>query len=205
MCIKRLDTWASVFTAIGTVAVAVMAIWGDWIRALLVGPRLTLTLRNGGHVVARNDETNQWHAIFYHMNVANQRSWSPARKVQVLVTGIAKQRPDGSFFAENVLPLQLTWINPELGVERFPTVASPSICDLGYLDEREHVFRLRTYASSPTYPGSISGGEAMRVTLVASAENGNSSQVTVEISWDGTWVSDENAIQKHLVVKEVTS
>ena len=41
-----LENSAAVFTAIGTVAVAVLAIWGDWFKARLAGPRIRLALRD---------------------------------------------------------------------------------------------------------------------------------------------------------------
>jgi hypothetical protein len=200
-----MDTWFAGFTTFGTVAVAVMAIWGDWIRARIAGPRLTLSLRAGGYLTPRTNGTQTWNAIYYHLEVGNERPWSPARSVRVKVEGIAKRRPDGSYFPENVLPLQLTWIFPELLQDRSPTIASPSICDLGYLDQRANRFLLATYEVPFAFAGSISGGEAMRVTLVASADNGESRQVVVEISWDGAWVADIHQVQQHLVVKEVAA
>ena len=198
-------TLAAWFTAIGTLAVAVAAIWGDWIRACIAGPRLTLSLRERGHLTPRTDGG---HAIFYHVAVGNDRSWSPAKAVRLLVVGIAKRRPDGSYLAEPLIaPFQLTWAFPEFH-ELFPTVADPhhpEICDLGYLDERARQFKLSTYIQASTFPGWIASGEAMRVTLVASAHNGQSEPLVVEISWDGVWPENLDEMQKHLVVNEAAS
>jgi hypothetical protein len=58
--------WSTVFTglaAFGTIAVAIMAIWGEWIRTSLVGPKLRLVEHNfRGTVADRNNER----VIFYH-------------------------------------------------------------------------------------------------------------------------------------------
>jgi len=196
------ETLRTIF-AIGPLLVAALAIWGEWVRAHIAGPRLTLSLREGGYLTPRTDGISTWNAIFYHLEVGNQRAWSPAKAVQVRVVGIEKRRPDGSYFREQVLPLQLTWIFPEIQTERYPTITSPNICDLGCLDEHMMEFRLSTYGTPFIFPGRISANEGMRVTLIASAQNGESRPLVVEISWDGVWLADVHQIQKHLVVKEV--
>jgi len=140
---NRLDTWAAWFTAIGTVAVAVVAIWGDWIRARLAGPQIALALRDErGDLNRRNDGVKE---IYYHLFIANRRLWSPAEAVRVLVVGLAKRRPDGSYLAEPlVAPLQLTWAFPTFH-ELFPTIADSDTCDFGAIDEHSGRFRLSTY------------------------------------------------------------
>jgi hypothetical protein len=124
-----LDTSAAWFTAIGTVAVAIVAIWGGWIRTRLAGPQTALALRDGrGDLTRRNDGTRE---IYYHVLVSNRRQWSPAEAVRVLVVGLAKRRPDGSYLAEPlVAPLQLTWAFPTFH-ELFPTIADSDTCDFG--------------------------------------------------------------------------
>ncbi len=98
MCGLTIDSWAALFTAFGTVLVAVVAIWGDWIKAHFAGPKVTVSLRdNHGDLNVKGDGLK---TIYYHLTVRNRRSWSPARSVRVLVVGIQKRRPDGSFFAD---------------------------------------------------------------------------------------------------------
>ena len=53
------------------------------------------------------------------------------------------------------------------------------------------------------FRGFILGGEAMRVTVVASAHNGRSEPLVVEVSWDGTWSADLEEMRRHLVIKEM--
>lgn len=196
-----IESSAAVFTAIGTVAVAIMAIWGNWVRARLAGPQITLALRDArGDVNPRNDGTRE---IYYHVVVRNRRRWSPAEAVRVLVVGLAKRRPDGSYFAEPlVVPLQLTWAFPTFH-ELFPTIADSDTCDFGAVDERSGRFRLSTYITPNNFRGYITAGEAMRVTLVASAHNGNSEPLVLEVSWDGRWSAELDEMQRHLVIKPV--
>jgi len=192
-------------TAIGTIAVAVMAIWGDWIRTHIAGPKLQLSLRADGFRTPRTDGVKSWNAIFFHLLVSNGRTWSPAEAVRVMVVGIARRRPDGSYIAEPLIAhFQLTWAFPEFH-ELFPTIAERSeTCDLGFLDgPAAQQFRLSTYIKPSTFPGYVARSDAVRVTLVASAHNGQSRPLIVEISWDGTWSEDLQEMEKHLVVKEI--
>jgi len=126
--------------------------------------------------------------------------------VRVLVVGLARRRSDSSYIAEPLVSrLQLTWAFPEFH-ELFPTITDGTeTCDLGYLDGSavEH-FRLSTYIAPATFPGYVGRNDALRVTLVASAHNGQSNTLIVEISWDGIWREGEGEMQKHLVVKDVS-
>ena len=198
------DIWAAWFTAVGTVAVAVMAIWGDWVRARIAGPRLRLSLRQEGFPTPRTDGVKSWNALYYHVEVSNARGWSPANAVRVLVVGLARRVPDGTFIAEPLITrFQLTWAFPEFH-ELFPTITDGTeTCDLGYLDgPAAQQFRLSTYIRPATFPGYVDRNDAVRVTLVASAHNGQSNQLIVEVSWDGIW--QEGEMRKHLVVKDVS-
>jgi hypothetical protein len=191
---------AAVFTAVGTVAVAVLAIWGDWVRDRFAGPKLVLSLRNSrGDVNTRNDGKS---TIYYHLDVTNARAWSPAKEVRVLVTAIAKRRPDDSYFPEPIVaPLQLTWAFPTFHV-LFPTIGPPDTCDFGFLLEGGK-FSLSTYVTPNNFSGYVAKGEAIRVQVMASAHNGQSKPITIEVSWDGFWSTNLDEIQRHLVLKQL--
>ncbi len=77
------------------------------------------------------------------------------------------------------------------------------LCDLGLLDENQMRFILSTYGIPEKYPGWIGRNDSMRVTVKAEAENGESKELVIEISWDGLWENDVHELEKHLVVKRV--
>jgi hypothetical protein len=197
-----IDNIAAVFTAIGTVAVAVLAIWGSWVRDRVAGPKLRVSLLNShGNLTVQNDGKR---AIYYHLSVVNERRWSTAEKVRVLVTGIAKRRPDGSFAAESLTaPLQLTWAYSEFH-EQFPTIGTPDTCDFGYLLESDGTLKLSTYITPNNFQGFIVKDEAIRVTVIAAAHNGESKPIVVEVHWDGQWSTDLSEMQRHLVIKQLS-
>jgi len=198
---SAIEKLASVFTAIGTVAVAIAAIWGDWIRAKFVGPKQELALVNRSDLNIGNDGKRQ---IYCHIQIRNLRRWSPAKNVRVVVVGLAKKRPDGTFFPEYlVVPLQLTWAFPTFH-ELLPTIGPEDKCDLGLLQEGSGQFRLSTYIWPNNFRGFLLAGEAMQVRVVALAQDAESKPLLLEISWDGTWSADREDMQRHFVVKEVS-
>ncbi|MGE3473842.1 MAG: hypothetical protein AB7O28_26110 [Vicinamibacterales bacterium] len=194
-----IETAAAVLTAVGTVAVAILAIWGDKLRAWLAGPKLALSLRDArGDLTTRADGRK---TIYYHVAVSNDRSWSPAKAVRVLVVGVAKRRPDGTYYPEPVVaPLQLTWAFPQFH-ELFPTVVTSDTCDFGHLDEDAARFTLATYVTPNNFRGHVEAGQAMQVHLIASAHNVDRTKpLVLEVSWDGQWSSDMEEMKRLLVI-----
>lgn len=193
-----------VLTAFGTVAVAVLAIWGEFFRYKLAGPQLVLSLHDSrGDLTARTDGTQ---AYFFHLKVRNRRLWSPARDVRVLLERIARRRPDGTFLTEHlVYPLPLIWTPMEMG-DFLRTVGDVETCDLGFLDQTSDRFRLSTFLMPHNLHGYVARGGAIRIGVVATGQNVTSSTpLLLEIAWDGVWVADRQQMLQHLVVKEIAS
>ncbi len=191
-----------VFIAIGTVAVAILAIWGEKIRDWMAGPKLEFKLHNArGDLTTRQDGRR---TIYYHVKIENKCQWAPARRVRILCTTISKKAPDGSFVPEPlIIPVQLTWVFPSFH-ELLPNIRTDDICDLGFLDEDGQRFKLSLYVYPNNFRGFISANEAMRVKLIASADNFTSkSPYVLEISWDGKWSSNLDEMRKHFIIKEV--
>jgi len=202
MCWRAVEVIAGVFTAIGTVLVAVLAIWGDFFRYKLAGPQLELSLNDAsGDLTPR---TNGAQTYFFHLKVRNRRLWSPAKDVRVLLERIARRGPDGSFFAEPlVYPLPLAWTPSELG-DFQRTIADTETCDLGFLDQKPEAFRLSVIIAPGNFKGYVLADSAIHVRIVASGQNATSSKpLFLEIAWDGHWIADREEMRKHLVVKEI--
>lgn len=201
---KVIEVIALVLTAIGTVSVAVLAIWGDFFRYKFAGPQLELSLNNSrGDLTAR---ANARQAYFFHLRIRNRRAWSPARDVRVLLERIARRRPDGSFLTEPlVYPLPFVWTPMELG-DFQRTVADVDTCDLGFLNQDADRFTLATLITPNNFHGYVRANDAVRVRVVASGQNVTSSKpLFLEIAWDGIWTADRDEIQKHFVIKEIAA
>jgi hypothetical protein len=198
------DIIIRIIQALGTLAVAILAIWGDRIRSAVAGPKISIRLRNEkGNLTLR---ANQKRTIFYHLELHNHRVWSPVRNVRLLLTSIEKKRPDGTYFPEQVVaPLQLTWSFPQFH-EISPTVSKLDICDLGFLDEDADRFSPSLYVYPNNFRGYVGKGESMRIGIIATADNYHSqSPLVFEISWDGKWDDDMEEMRRHLVIRQTSS
>src|SRR5258708_22990516 len=204
---SSIDTLASVFTAVGTVAVAILAIWGDQVRDFILGPRLSLSLLSAsGDLTKRLDGTKVY---YYHLRVKNRRRHSPAKCVRVVVQGISKRAPNVAFVAHPlVYPLQLVWTPQEPGeVER--TVVHGSTCDFGFLNataESEQRFNLAVPSVPNNFRGFVKTDQCVRFEVVAVGKNVFSLEPTIfEVSWNGRWTENQEEMKQHLIIRAVSS
>ena len=120
--------WSPVLTALaalGTIAVAIMAIWGEWVRTTFVGPKLKLSQHNFRGTVADvnviDPAQNQVHmkrAVFYHLRVHNSRPWVPARNCRVMLRQLHRRGPDDTFHPVKLfVPRQYMWAPSEWRIE----------------------------------------------------------------------------------------
>jgi hypothetical protein len=201
---QTVEILASVFTAVGTVAVAILAIWGDPVRDLFLGPRLKLSVASpGGDLTKRTLGASVY---YYHVKIKNGRRRNAATGVRVVVKGVAKRTPSGTFIEEPlVYPLQLAWAPREPGeIER--TVVDESVCDFGYIGEQDQRFQLALILRPNNFEGDVKKGECLRFELAASGQNVFSFQSSVfEVAWDGAWIFNKEEMQRHLLIREVSS
>jgi hypothetical protein len=202
---RLIDTLASVFTAFGTVAVAILAIWGDRIRNYLFGPLLELSLVNPLGDLTRHSSTGS-KIYYHHIRLSNPKGRIPARGVRVVVQGVSRRTPSGAFVQEPlVYPLQLVWTPMEQGeVER--TVVDQSTCDFGFLGQSDDRFQLALWLRPNNFRGHVGKDECLRFEIVATGQNVFSLKPTVfEVSWDGQWTENQEEMKRHLVIRTVPS
>jgi hypothetical protein len=100
------------FVAFGTVAVAVLAIWGDWLRSKLAPLSLILvehTPRGDPALFATGTRV-----MFYHLKVVNRRRWLPAQNCRVMLMGFSRRDPSGMFQPLSLsVPQQFVWAPAE--------------------------------------------------------------------------------------------
>jgi hypothetical protein len=196
-----INTIAEVFTALGTVGVAILAIWGDQVKDLFRGPRLTLSLvEPKGDLTHRNDEKRTY---YFHVRVTNRRN--AATGVRILLQGLSRRAASGQFVR---LPLvykaPMVWTPFEPG-ETERTVVDEEICDFGNLTEGD-VFRPSLVRTPNNFQGTVGAGGCVRYEIVAAGTNVFSPRPTVfEVAWDGQFTINQEEMQRHLVVREVTS
>ena len=197
------DLIVKIIAAAGTISVAILAIWGEKVRARLAGPKIQLSLRDTrGNLTQRGNGVK---TAYFHVAVTNHRRWSPARNVRLLLTAVQTRAADGSYSPEGVVhSVQLTWAFPQFH-ELSPTIAAKDMCDFGSLDDGAAAFVPSLYIMPNDFPGLVRPGESKRFSIVASADNYYSgTPLVLQVSWDGKWTADTEQLMKHLVVKEIT-
>jgi hypothetical protein len=209
---SSLDHWRLAIDAVGVAAtalIALLAIWGEFIRSKFAGPSLSVTLlsADGERTTFRNIEepgSPQTPTRYYHLRISNARQWAPARNARVVLIGLARAAADQSF-AKVLLsgPLQLAWQFPGQNPQ-YPTIGPDHTCDLGHV-ESVSGFSLALYVTPNNFRGTIAAMERMRVEIRVGHDDGESAPLFLEIAWDGMWSDDTVEMRRHLIVKKVKS
>lgn len=207
--------WTALFTglaAFGTIAVAVMAIWGEWIRATLVGPKLRLEEHNFRGTVAdlniidrmRGQLIGTKKTIFYHLRAHNSRPWVPAKNCRVMLRQVHRRGPDGNFHPVNlVVPLQYMWAPSEWS-PTLQTVTDKEVVDLGRLSAGSDRFEPMLYTIGNDFDAFVKANEAVRYGLQVISENARPSPLQIfEIAWNGEWCENLDRMEHNLSIREV--
>jgi hypothetical protein len=197
------EIWSLVIqgvVAVGTLIVAIIAIWGDHIRSWWSGPRLKVPLLNPmGELNPLNDGRQ---CRNYHLKVTNNRKGSPAHNVQVFLMKVFRSAADGTLVDRSFSgPLQLTWQFPEYNPQLL-LIGPDHLCDLGRIIQG-NPFELMLYFTPNNFTKDVEANQKILVEVVAIANNGESEPLRIEIAWDGNWSDDTIEMCRHLVLKEV--
>jgi len=188
--------------AFGTIAVALLAIWGDWIRSKLAPAKLVIQL----HTPEGDPTTdvNGSRLMFYHMKVVNQRPWLPALNCRVLLRGLTKRGPDSFFHpVPMAVPTQFVWAPAEI-TPPVITVVREQILDFGIVGEGQAMFVPRLYSVANNFQGLVGANEAVRFQLQIEASNFSASTYQVfEVAWDGQWSFAPATMAQHLRIREI--
>lgn len=200
-----INTTIDAATALGTVAVAVFAIWGDRFRSWLGPPKLLLEQHNfrGDPNIFTADGKTKTRVMYYHLKVVNKRPWLPVRNCRVLLKGISRRGPDNIFHPFPVIvPSQLVWA-PASFAPILATVTKEHVVDLGLVIEGQDAFIPALYSTPNNFEGFVRAGDAVRYELAIEADNFSSDTYQVfEVAWDGVWEFEPEKMEKHLRIRE---
>lgn len=194
--------------AVATVTVAILAIWGERVRAWLAPPKLEIephnNLRGDPNVLTTSSGQRVGSAMYFHLKVVNKRPWLPVKNCRVLLVGLSRRGPDNMFHPyPMVVPSQLVWA-PASFAPIMATVTRQQIVDLGNVQEGDDAFRPALYSTPNNFSGYVRAGEAVRYELAIEADNYSSQKHKVfEVAWDGQWEADPEKMEKHLRIREV--
>lgn len=183
-------------------AVAVLAIWGNQIRALLVGPKLIIELDSprGQRTFYSGDETP---VRYFHLKVSNRRSGAPAINTQVILLSITSPN---KYNNQKLLPvcgrLPFPW---KFGGGRPYSIIGPvDYCDLGRLPQNGDFELLVERYNVVRDFVLIRGKQEATIEVMAIASNGQSAPEKFRIFWDGEWPENEDEVTTHIKIDHLT-
>jgi len=197
--------------AIGTLAVALVALFGDWIRAKLFSPKLKIRLKNptGNKTPVRFTEQTEeglkeriQSSRYYHIEVSNDVPWPRGTDVQILLVRTEEFGPDGDLQVRWTGDIPLIWRHQEI----YPLgriIGPPADCDFfSVIRGTGLTLALKIFPNNliAHWPGKLN----IIASLQVKSNEGLSPIFKYQISWDGNWVDGEKEMSQHLIVKEFT-
>ena len=197
-----MDTIFTGLTAIGTLAVAILAIWSGWFRARLAAPRLeirehllrgTVTSFSSGQRV-----------IYYYLKVVNTRPWAVARNCRILLRGIHRRGPNQRFQREPMaVSPQFVWAPAEL-TPIVIDLSGEQVIDFGRVVEAGNRFEPVLYGYPNDFRGYVAPNEAVRYRLQAVADgSGVGPPQVYEVAWNGEWNDNLDVMVQNLMIRVV--
>ena len=196
--------------AVATFGAVLVALFGDWIRARLFKPHLSLALVSPVgesttlQVVSPSGDSPTEKARFYHVRVSNKVPWPKASQVQVYLIRVEEPGPDGALQVKWASDVPIKWkfqeINPLVR-----TVGPAADCDLCSV-VKDKWLELHPLIVPNNLARIVRRREAvdMVVNLEARSNEATSFIKRFRISWDGKWEDGDTEMTHHLVVKEIT-
>jgi len=177
--------------------IAISAIWGELIRASLAGPKLVVSLYSPeGELTNISSGPDVRH---YHLKVLNKRNGVIARNTRVNIISLQREEPGGWRTKQLVYGVQLPWAFSESQVLNIGPEAK---CDVLSIVDK-HDFKLAYYWRPNNVDPFFKAGQAVRIEVMAIAENAKSKVLPLELSWDGQWSKDDQEMKEHLKIREV--
>jgi len=196
--------WEIIFsglTAFGTLAIAALAIWGDWIRTRLFRGELSLEMYEGSVSLA-NQPPHQ--IYYYHLKVVNKRWWRRAGNCRVLLKAMSRRGPNGVFQSIAMpVPLQFIWA-PQNVTPSAIAIQHEEILDFGLVREGNPRFEPRLYWIPNHFTGFVGANEAIRYSLqVVSDAYVSKTYRVFEVAFDGVWNPVLAQMTTHLTIDEI--
>jgi hypothetical protein len=200
--------------AAGTLAVALVAIWGDWFRSKFAAPKLKIELVDPVGTILRLSDlpgiqtTQQRHAFWVNAKVVNLRRWTTPKNCRVLLRSLAQRGPDNVY--EQIpltVPLQYVW-SPSQITPSSVDIPHEQYFDFGCIAEHPvfppRHFRPMLYSYTNDFRGYLQANQSIRYSLQIQADNFASENYQVfEVSWDGEWNSDITVMRVHIKIREI--
>lgn len=194
--------WWSEAGTVGTWALAIIALWGDWLKARLFPPILSVELLNkhGADLIETQfADRSKAMSRYYHLKVTNKRKLSPAVKVQVVISSISKPGPNGTPQIALQEPLPLRWRHQEFQPLLLTVGHEERHADVLFVNDRKQLILLPLFATNNLQSVYV-GKTELWIAARAEGENCASKPFVIHVAWDGEWNPGEAEMAKHLQI-----
>ncbi len=201
-----MSCWYLIFTAltaIGTIAVAVLAIWGDWFRSVFAPPHVEIVSHNLRGSVTHF--TNGPDVIYYYLKARNTRRWAVARNCRIILTEVYRRGPDQQFHPSLLpVPPQFVWA-PAEATPIVIELAGEQVIDFGRIvNNVPQRFEPVLYWNPNNFPGYVGANQAVRYQLQAiSGGLALGPPSTYEVAWNGQWSTNLDIMGQNLTITKV--
>jgi hypothetical protein len=186
-------------TAFGTIAVAVLAIWGDWIRNFFVAPKIEISLVDPqGDLTSHQDGRK---VRYYHLRITKIGK-SVATNCRVVLRDVQRRDQKGQYHTVPNIPLPLTWTPSWLGIY-VQNISTDAVVDFGFLvkDSDKFVPALLGGIAPINFRGFVGANEEVRYGIELVADNFSTKTLHYfDVKWDGRWDDDDDKMQLYLTV-----
>jgi hypothetical protein len=192
--------------AVATFLAVFVALFGDWVRAMIFPPKLTILLRDPHGENALESASlgafgpsGERNARYYHLTVENQKNWPRAKRMRPFLVKIDERGIDGIMVTKWSHELPLRWKNQEYyeiaQTTRRADVDFFKITDDGF-------FHFLLLMAPPTnFELQLAGEQHLVVSVQVHAEDADSGIFRFQIDWNGKWNSGTSEMANHLKVK----
>ncbi len=202
-------TWSvQLLAAAATLSAVAVALFGQGFRAKFFPPKLSLRLESSEgektkiRLTWREDNVEKERsedARYFHLRVSNERRWSTANQVQVVLLQVEEPGADGQYRVSWVGDVPLGWRHQAV----FPTLrtigpaAHVDLCSV----VKDKWLQIHTLIAPYNLDVVRRGATRLALTVQARSDEADSAILRVEVSWDGKWHDGAQEMQRHLVLK----
>ena len=202
--------WVSIAIALGTISAVLIALFGQAFRAKFFPPQLSLNVVHpeGEKTKVRltwfedGKQKERWEdARYYHVQVQNNRRWSPANQTQVFLMQVEEPGPDGGFQTVWRGDIPLGWRHQEV----FPPArsigpkADADLCSV----VKDKWLQLHPLVAPYNLNVQRREKSILILSLQARSNEGDSSILRIQIAWDGGWHDGSEEMKHHLTVNVI--
>jgi len=187
MCEIDWNIVVQIISAVITLIVGVIAIWGDLIRSKCSPLQLEILPQNlSGELTTWYQGSNTGKVYYYHLKVINKSNWQLAKYCSVLLTGIYKRDSNGSFVYTEFNALYPFEWTPAEDDKEYVDITNSHVFDFGMIYENLSCFKVATRRYPNNFKGTLMPNETIRYCLKNDAIGFKQKKDQIfEVTWNG--------------------